>query len=137
VRLTFLRLICAHRGPTVYHRLRKKHLVCEFFPRARFSRARLAKFEKSLAAQFATAARLYARLLHLGLVLSTLRAIMLFFSSRPSRRRTGRAHVDMTLEYTQADREAQERAVRELQARVRGSVVEMWKGALRRNSDLN
>jgi hypothetical protein len=35
----------------------------------------------------------------------------------------------MTLEYTQADREAQERAVRELQARVRGKVVAISKGA--------
>lgn len=45
-----------------------------------------------------------------------------------AQRMAGHAHVDMTLEYTQADREAQERAVRELQARVRGQVLEIRRG---------
>ena len=35
----------------------------------------------------------------------------------------------MTLGYTLADQQAQERAVRELQARVRGDLVEIRKGA--------
>jgi hypothetical protein len=46
-----------------------------------------------------------------------------------AQRMAGHAHVDMTLQYTQADCEPQDRVVRELQARVRGNVVEMRKRA--------
>ena len=46
-----------------------------------------------------------------------------------AQRMAGHTHVDMTLGYTLADQQAQERAVRELQARVRGEVVEIRKGA--------
>ena len=46
-----------------------------------------------------------------------------------AQRMAGHARADMSLDYTLADHVAQERAVRELQARVRGEVVEIRKGA--------
>jgi integrase len=46
-----------------------------------------------------------------------------------AQRMAGHARADMSLSYTLADHEAQDRAVRALQARVRGEVIELKRGA--------
>jgi len=46
-----------------------------------------------------------------------------------AQRMAGHSKADMSLHYTLADHEAQERAVRDLQERMRGNVVEIRKGA--------